>query len=519
MSHSGAGTSGPDLGDGTSLARLVEGEPLFGHVGGAPVYVVRVGASVRAFGAKCTHYGGSLAQGLVHGGTVRCPLHHACFSLDDGSLLGGPAFNPLPPYDVEVRDGTVFVGEKQPRDPLASAGIDGEPGSRDMAPGAGSVGAVVIVGAGPAGTTAAETLRREGHEGPVFLVDGDPDAPYDRPNLSKDYLAGEAQEAWMPLRSDSFFGDHGIDRVISRITEIDREKHTVTLDSGEQLAYEALLLAPGATARTLDGPGMNHAHVRTLRSWEDCRRIIEMADRSRHAVVLGASFIGMEAAASLRARGLDVTVVAPEEVPFARTLGPELGAFIQSVHAEGGVSFRLGRTAAEVRSDEVVLDDGTRVPADLVVVGVGVTPDLSLARSAGLEVDNGIVVDRYLRTSDPNIFAAGDVARFPDSRTGNGVRIEHWVVAGRQGRTAARNILGRQEPFTDVPFFWTSHFGRSVTYVGHAESWDRTEQDGDCDNGGCSVAYWKDGRRLALAAVGRPRRSLEAEREMERESE
>ncbi len=420
MAHADDAPQGPDLTAGVPLEELGEGQPLFGHADGSPAYLVRAGGEVRAFGAACTHYGAPLADGLVADGVIHCPWHHACFAAVDGSVRGGPAFNPLPPLGVEVRDGRAFVGEATERDPLAT---DAAPHPFE--------GPVVIVGAGPAGTTAAETLRREGYRGALHLVDPDPEAPYDRPNLSKDYLAGTAPAEWLPLRPGSFFEDHGVERVVSRAVRLDPGKRQVTLESGRTLDYGALLLATGAVPRTLEVPGGELPHVHTLRTLDDCRGIIRAAEESGRAVVVGASFIGMEVAASLRSRGLDVTVVAPEEVPFGRTLGPDLGGFLQGIHEEEGVRFRLGRSVREIRPGTVVLDDGSEIEGDLVVVGVGVDPDTGLARAAGLQVDRGIVVDPYLRTSVPGVFAAGDSARFPDPRTGTKVRIEHWVVAGR----------------------------------------------------------------------------------------
>lgn len=506
MSDAAPAPGGPDLSKGIALDELTAGRPLFGHAGGDPVMVVRIGEEVRAFGSKCTHYGGPLAEGLVHDGTVRCPWHHACFSVSDGTVRGGPAFNPLPRYSVEVTNGRVVVGEKQERLAL-------EP----ERPAVRYPESVVVVGAGSAGSSAVETLRREGFEGEIFLVDPDSEAPYDRPNLSKAYLAGDAPAEWLPLRSRQFYEENGIVRLERTVESIDTDERRVTLDDGRTLRYGALLLATGARPRTLQVPGADLAHVHTLRSLADCRGIIDAAEHAHAATIVGASFIGMEVAASLRARGLAVTVVAPEDVPFARTLGPELGGYVHSLHEQGGVSFRLGRTVGRILTGGVVLDDGTEVEGDLVVIGVGVVPDTELARAAGLEVDDGVIVDALLRTSDPVVFAAGDIARYPDPRTGERVRIEHWVVAGRQGRTAARNMLGREETFADVPFFWTRHFGRSVAYVGHAPSWDRTEQSGDCGgDGGCTVRYLQGDRTLAVATVGRSMESLRAEVEMER---
>ena len=503
MADSDRTLTGPDLARGVALGSLAEGEPLVGHHDGAPVLLVLLDGRVRAFGASCTHYGGPLGEGLVVDGTVRCPWHHACFSLRTGEALSAPALDPLPEWSVEVRGDRAFPGPKVERPLLSSHGRRAHGPDR-----------VAIVGAGAAGSAAAEWLRREGYEGEVIVIDPDVDAPYDRPNLSKDYLAGSAPEEWIPLRRPGFYAENGISRVVDRAVAVDRDRRLIRLESGQPLAYGALLLATGAVPRGLEVPGSDLPHVHTLRSLADCRGIIADAEGARTAVIVGASFIGMEAAAALRTRGLDVTVVAPDEVPFQRALGPELGAQLWQVHEEHGVAFELGRTADRIEPGCVILDDATEVAADLVVVGIGVRPDTSIAESAGLDVDDGVLVDEWLRTSDAHIYAAGDAARYPDPRSGRPIRIEHWVVAQRQGQAAARNILGREEPYRDVPFFWTRQFDVGVSYVGHAERWEAMVAEAGPGETDRAFRYMEGDRLLALATIGRDRLSLEAEAEM-----
>jgi NADPH-dependent 2,4-dienoyl-CoA reductase/sulfur reductase-like enzyme len=234
--------------------------------------------------------------------------------------------------------------------------------------------------------------------------------------------------------------------------------------------------------------------------------------------VVGSSFIGLEVAASLRSRGLSVDVVAPETLPLARVLGDHLGAFIKALHEEHGVVFHLGHTAQRVEKDAVVLDDGTRLPADLVVFGVGVKPRLSLAEGAGLTMDRGVVVDEFLQTSAAGVYAAGDIARWPDPHSGERIRVEHWVVAQRQGQAAARNILGAHEPFDAVPFFWSAHYDVSINYVGHAEKWDRVEISGEAAKRDVAVRFMRGGQMLALATLFRDEDSLRGELEMERQT-
>lgn len=496
--------AGPDLKEGVALEALLEDQPFSGHVEGEAVVLVRRGREVFAIGATCTHYGGPLGEGLVVGETIHCPWHHACFSLRTGEALGAPALNPVACWTAEVRDGRVYVGKKEEPGPLESFG------RRPAGP-----NSVVIVGAGAAGSAAAEMLRREGYEGPVTLVDPEADAPYDRPNLSKDYLAGNAPEEWLPLRPAGFYAEHGIERIVAAVESIDVDSRMVQVANGKSLEYGALLLATGSDPIRLDVPGATLPHVHVLRSLADCRSIIAAAAGAERVVVLGASFIGMEVAASLGSRGLSVTVVAPDAVPFERTLGAELGERLRAIHEENGVEFRLGRLAAEIESRAVRLDDGTELDADLVVVGIGVRPDTRLADAAGLRVDDGVVVDDRLQTSASGVFAAGDIARYPDPRDGNRVRVEHWVAAQRQGQAAARNILGRDAPFVDPPFFWTRQWDFGVSYVGHAAGWDALRVEGDIAAGDAAVHYLRDGSDRAVATVGRDLQSLSAEAAME----
>ena len=512
MAGSDTKLTGPDLTAGVEADALRSGEKLLGHAGGEAVLLARLGDDYTAIGATCTHYGGPLAEGAIVGETVRCPWHHACFSLRTGEALAAPALNPVACWRVERRDGRVFVTGKVERDPLA-------PTYPTANRPAASVRNVVIVGAGAAGTAAAEMLRRCGFDGSIVVVDDDADAPYDRPNLSKDYLAGNAPEEWIPLRPPGFHEEHRIEIVRGRAVRIDVQSRRLEVEGRAALPYDALLLATGADPVRLDLPGADAPHVHYLRSLADSRSIIVAAKEAKRAVVIGGSFIGLETAASLRARDLEVHVVAPEAVPLERVMGRELGDFIRALHEEKGVHFHLGRKPARVEADAVVLDDGTRLTADLVVIGVGVRPRLALAEQAGLTLDRGVVVDEYLRTSAAGVYAAGDIARWPDPHTGERIRVEHWVVAERMGQTAARNILGAGERFDDVPFFWSAHYDVSINYVGHAERWDATRVDGDAAKHDVAVRFDQAGKPLALATIFRDGESLEFERAMEGEGD
>ena len=494
--------TGADLSLGVQLSDIPDGGTLAGHAFGKPVLLARDGGDVVAVGGACTHYGAPLADGLRTGSMVRCPWHHACFDLRTGEAVRAPALNPLPRYRVDRRDDRVIVA--------------GELGPAPRRTTARSPRNVVIIGAGAAGDAAADMLRREGYEGAIALIGEDHDPPCDRPNLSKDYLAGNAPEEWIPLRPSDFHAAQGIELVVGRrATGIDAGRRVVTLDDGTARSFDQLLLATGASPIRLPASVDPHGRALYLRTLADSRAIIARCEGAKSAVVIGASFIGLEVAASLRARGLAVSVVAPEATPLARVLGPELGTLVRSVHEAHGVHFHLGRSVGALDATGVLLDDGTRLPADFVVAGVGVRPNDALGAGAGLVVDRGIVVDAYMETSVPGIHAAGDVARYPDPITAGMVRVEHWAVAQRQGQVAARNILGARDRFASAPFFWSQHFDMTIGYVGHAESWDEVAVEGSLPGRDCIVRYRSHGRTLAVATIGRDAASLEAETAIE----
>jgi NADPH-dependent 2,4-dienoyl-CoA reductase/sulfur reductase-like enzyme len=363
-------------------------------------------------------------------------------------------------------------------------------------------------------------LRREGFSGKITILSADSSAPYDRPNCSKEYLSGHAPAEWMPLWGDDYYRDQEIDlRLNSPVRGIDPRQKKVALDGGAAEPYDALLLATGAEPVRLSFPGSDRPNVFTLRTIGDSQRIIAACEGKRRALVIGASFIGLEAAWSLRERGLEVHVVAPESVPMEKVLGREVGRFVQRVHEDHDVRFHLGKTVNGIDESGATLSDGSAVVADVVVMGVGVRPSVQLAERAGVPVDNGVLVDEYLGADVPGIWAAGDIARWPDRHTGERIRVEHWVVAERQGQAAALNILGDRRPFDAVPFFWSAHYDKTINYVGHAAHWDRIQVDGDIDRGGdFIVSYFRGDKRLAVASVGRDRQNLEAELAMERAS-
>jgi apoptosis-inducing factor 3 len=525
--------SGPDLTLGVELSTIPDGTMLLGHARGEPVLLARRADDVFAIGAVCTHYGAPLETGLLVGDTVRCPWHHACFSLRTGEALHAPALNPVSHWRVEqVRDvarqftpverpvGAVFVREKMPSVAARSASLE-----------AGIPPSIIIVGGGAAGNAAAETLRHEGYSGRITMLSVDETLPCDRPNLSKGYLAGAAPEesnllgyqaGATPegsdlLRSAKFYIDHKIDLQLgARVTAIDVGSGHVEMADGSRHAYGALLLATGAEPIHLDAPGASLPHVHYLRTLADARALVAKALESKRAVVIGASFIGLEVAASLRARNIEVHVVGRETIPMEKILGPDVGNFIRKLHEKHGVKFHLGSTATSIDERSVTLKNGEIIPADLVVIGIGVRPAITLAEKAGLAIDRGIAVDEYLETSAPRIFAAGDIARWPDRLSGESIRVEHFVVAERQGQTAARNILGRKEKFEDVPFFWTEQYDFGIAYIGHAERWDNARIDGQLDSMDCAITYLRGGKKLAVAVIHRDLEGLRAEVDFEK---
>jgi apoptosis-inducing factor 3 len=496
--------AGPDLTQGIAAADLEDGGMIQGHVGDAAVLVARRGREIFAIGGRCTHYGGPLAEGLMVGDTVRCPWHHACFSLRTGEALGAPAFDAVESWHVEQQDGRIVVARKrEPAAPATRVTSSGQPRR------------IVIVGGGAAGFAAADMLRRRGFDGELTMLSDDDAPPCDRPNLSKDYLAGQAPEEWVPLKGPDFYRDNRIELLLNTAVQRIDVKERAAIASGRTFPFDRLLLATGAEPVRLSIPGADQPHVFTLRSLADCRAIIARATHARRAVVLGASFIGLEVAASLRARGIEVHVVAPDPHPMAKVLGPELGDFVRKLHVSKGVQFHLQNTAENIEGARVTLKSGETLEADLVVAGIGVRPRIALAEQAGLAVDRGVVVDEHLQTSVAGIFAAGDIARWPDPHSGAAIRVEHWVVAEGQGQTAAANMLGLGERYAHAPFFWSQHYDTPIRYVGHAEQWDAIDIEGDIERRDCLVRYKRAGKVLAIAAMGRDVEALRCEAAME----
>lgn len=470
-------------------------------LGDTKLVLARVQGKFYALHGECTHYGGPLAEGALNGTRVVCPWHQAAFDLTTGGLLEPPALDHPTCFAVRVEGDDVYI---QAPDKLETRSVPPMV-KRDPA----EERTIIILGSGAAGNAAAETLRQDGFTGRIVMLSQEQRLPYDRPNLSKGYLSGEAGPESLPWRDEKFYQDCDIELLFGRrAAAADVAQKTITLADGASLTYDGLLLATGCMPRPLAAPGAGLGNVFTLRTPEDADQIIRAAAPGAKAACIGASFIGMEAAASLTKRGLAVTVVGRGSIPFERQLGPEIGRLLMQVHEEKGVSFRLGRKVTRLAGDDrvrqVILDDGAALEADLVVVGLGAIPATGFIRGLDLEPDGSIRVDPYLKASE-GVYAAGDIARFPDWRTGELIRIEHWRLAEQHGRTAAHNLAGKAAAFAGVPFFWSEHFDQFLQYVGHAAAWDELIIHGDVAARNFLAFYIKGGRMLAAAGLQQDR--------------
>jgi 3-phenylpropionate/trans-cinnamate dioxygenase ferredoxin reductase subunit len=361
----------------------------------------------------------------------------------------------------------------------------------------------VIVGAGLAGAKAAATLRSDGFDGDVLLLGAERHSPYERPPLSKGYLRGEVDLGKLFVEPSAFYEEKAIElRAASPVDSIDRGRREVVLENRERVRYDQLLLAPGAEPRRLDGPGAGLDGIFYLRDLGDADRLRAALAAATTVVVVGGGWIGAEVAASARELGHHVTMVHPDPAPLQKVLGPEVAAVYQSLHADHGVAMRMSTRVESFRGasvvEEVVTDHGDRLAADLVVVGVGATPRTKLAVGAGLEVDDGIVVDELLRTHDKRIYAAGDAASAWHPLLGRRLRVEHWSNALNQGPAAARNMLGPTAPYDRLPYFFSDQYDVGMEYLGHAPDWDRVVFRGD-PAAREFVAFWVKDDRVAAA--------------------
>lgn len=474
-------------------------EPRLVKFKGREILVVRTPEGFFAVSARCPHKGADLSQGAICGKRLICPWHNAVFDLETGSVIEPPALSGLRRFTVEVRGEAVLV--KVPVDSAEEAA------GRVQSPAVRSDKVYVVIGGGASGAIAAKTLREAGFEGEIVLISAEKHLPYDRTVLSKFFLMREMGVESLYLWDEAFWSALGVKLLLGRrVMELDARSRTVVLDSGESIVYDKVLVATGGRPRKLGIPGESLRGVFTLRTLDDAILIREWAAASRRAVLVGAGFLNMEIASALRSRGLEVTVVAPESTPLSRVFGEEVGVFFRELHEENGVAFALGHTVEEIEGDErvrgVVLDNGKRVPADMVIVGVGIEPVVDFIRGLSLDERGRIPVDEYMHAGN-GVYAAGDVASFPDWRTGMRVSIEHWRTAQQLGRVAALNMAGVKTPYRGVPFFWTWQFGVSIRYAGHAPAWDDLVIEGDMRGRSFLALYSYRDKVLGVLGCGR----------------
>ncbi len=460
------------------------------------VLLIRRDGKLYAWGNACPHVGCPLSWGQIHGDEIICACHNARFDVSTGRMTSPPSLDDLTRYEVTEESGAVRIG------PSHAPSISMPRGEDDRT--------VVIVGAGAGGNAAAEELRRGGFAGRIVMITEEEARPYDRTLLSKFFLAKDMVFDDIAIRSADFYTELNIELLTGRrVAKVLPERHGVVLNDGNEVSGDFLILATGSTPKKLPVPGAELSGCFTLRTYADGAGLQAAAQKAKRAVVVGASFIGTETAAYLRDRGIDVTIVAPEEVPFESIFGREVGMRFVKMHTEAGVQVRLGTGISKIVGngsvEGVELSDGTSLPADLVVVGVGVTPVVDYAEDSGLVKDGAITVNEYLVTSTPGVYAVGDIARVvatpggSSRNAGVGKQVEHWVVAQRHGQHAARSITGSPQPLPWAPFFWTRQFETSFAYVGYALEYDNVRIKGDVENGKFLIGYFY---RDHLAAVG-----------------
>jgi NADPH-dependent 2,4-dienoyl-CoA reductase/sulfur reductase-like enzyme/nitrite reductase/ring-hydroxylating ferredoxin subunit len=475
------------------FADVPENRGLEVQIGQTKIVLLRVGDQLRAFQGECPHAGAPLADGALCHGRLICPWHKAAYRIEDGALCEPPSLDSLKRYPLEVREGEVWVDDQ----PMSDAHTPPADDERTFA----------IVGAGAAGTACAAALREKGFGGRIVLIDREPEAGYDRTVLSKFVIAGEMPPQEVPpLRDASFYQTQRIEQLHGEVARLDCANKTLHLVDGQTLSYDAALLATGGTPKPLAVPGADLPQVFLLRSRDQAQRILDAAKPGQKALIIGDSFIAMESASALREYGLDVTVLARHAVPFAKQFGESVGKAIRARHQAHGVVYHTDGEVVRIEGTDKVeavhLDNGQRLPADLVLVGIGVTPateafaDLPKAKDQSLQVDGGMCVT-------DGLWAVGDIATFP--LNGQPQRIEHWRLAQQQARIAASNMLGGDEHYLDVPYFWTWHFGKNYDYLGHAESWDEVEFKGDPNHPPFIGLFSKNGVVAAAVACDRER--------------
>ncbi|MEQ9443497.1 MAG: FAD-dependent oxidoreductase [Cyclobacteriaceae bacterium] len=476
---------------------LREGDMKQVAVGETDVLLACIDNQYYAVSAYCTHYGAPLVDGALHGDRVICPWHHACFHLRQGKQCEPPGMDNLPAFEVRVENEQIYVKvPKDAPDRITPAFVE-----RDTA----NAQVYAVVGGGAAAAYAVEAMREAGYTGRIIMISADEDIPYDRPNASKEYLQDEAPDEWMPLRSSDFYTQHEIEWLAKEVATVDTQGKKIVFTDDDSIRYDKVLLCTGGKVNTLPVSGANLKGVYTLRSLSDSRTIKEAAKSARKVTVVGSSFIGLEAAMSLQKLNCEVTVVAPEAIPFASRWGEPVGKLIRKLHDENGVHFELETKVREFNGknglvETVLLENGKAISTDLVVVGIGVKPATDFLQGVDLADDGGVPVNEYLMAME-DVYAAGDIAQFP--YRGKPTRIEHWRVACQQGRLAGYNMAGKEQAYQSVPFFWTAQQGTNFRYLGHTKDFDRIIYDGSVEEQDFMAYYVKDEKIVAVLGVNR----------------
>lgn len=449
--------------------QLEEDRALRVKAGDQTLIVLRHNGQVRAYQAGCPHAGAPLEEGAICEDRLICPWHKAAFALNDGEVTEPPALASLKRYPAQVRGDYLWVDDQPAHAPLPAP------------QGAGRT--FIVVGAGAAGSAAVASLHRQGFAGQLLWIDAEAEPAYDRTALSKFVIAGQQTPAQVPaLLDDEVLAWPNLRRVRGNVSGLDAVNKHITLADGQQLTYDAALLATGGVPQRPAIPGAQLPGSFVLRSRDDAARVLEQARNSRRAVIIGDSFIGLEAASALRQLGLEVQVVSRHETPLARQVGDPVSRALRRLHEQNGVVFHTATEPASLEGHErveaVMLTNGERLAADLVLFGTGVTPATHLAQGLPLGDDHSLIVDSGLRAA-PGLWAVGDMVSFP--LAGHPLRIEHWRVAQQQACLAAENMLGAQREYSDVPFFWSLQHGKTLEVLGHGRAWNAIELTGDAD--------------------------------------
>jgi NADPH-dependent 2,4-dienoyl-CoA reductase/sulfur reductase-like enzyme/nitrite reductase/ring-hydroxylating ferredoxin subunit len=475
-------------------ADCAESVPLVVEEGMDKILLVRLKGKLYAVGHECPHYQEKLENGALFGTQVVCKSHFARIDVTTGRVVSPPALNDLPVYPVKVEAGEVLIGPAvKPKFPKPAAAIGSDPR------------VFLLIGAGAAGNTAAETLRRNGYAGRIVMLTEESERPYDRPNLSKDFITGKVGEDWLPLRGPKFYPAQSIELMTGKkVVSLDPGKKTARLADGQIISFDKALVATGGSPRRLPIPGGDGEGCFLLRTTADARVILTAALQSKRAAIIGAGFIGLELATSLRDRGLEVTVIAPEALPLARIFGDRIGAKIKAMHESRGVRMHLGAAPSGITGGmgaKVITAAGKKVEADFVIIGLGIQPRIDFLEGSGIEENGAVPVDERMQTRAPDIFAAGDIAALPDSDFGRR-RVEHWVAAERHGQRAALCMLDGDPGPMEVDVFWSKQAGASLKYVGHAPEYDQVVYRGVVEEGKFLAGYYRGGVLKAAASIG-----------------